>query len=682
MTFRCLLSNLLLPVIVLVVSTTAGAAGEFQYEGAKNAVSNALVLQKEGKWEEAVKLLGAGLEKCGDGDESARCRRLIRFTSAYIGQLYYRETGNDHIVFPGMSCFGCHSMNGPGKSSTLLHINQSASFYNQILEEVPDHVPTLSNLAQLYIELGNRDKAIEVLKKVQKVDPEKDGTYSLMLGDLYSEDERWADALWAYLRSDKNAPDNEITARKIVEVYMHLPVEHIRELFTHLAYWESKFPDVSRVGYWTIMERTCTKEDCLSRKGVFEKALLKWVELIAWKRWASQIDIDAMPVEWKTSAVRDLKAYIKTPTEKPSRESWWLEGSNRKHILARLALAIGNERLLRGKPEVAAKVWEVGAKVSPGYSRYAYGNMRDARTVPLLALDTELTSLYFRFPALDREDEKFNRIVNRLFGGKGGAYRLADLEAIQRFHTTLGIIYAERGVWDTRHYVTNATFQLENAIKTARRRYEETGFYQPLPELKALLARGYEKQGDEPNTISNALDAAQAYLDIDRLDKAEEMLELSERYGVVNPNEKIEHKQLREILRARREIPEGGDPAVLATIDYRPETPRSFLSRQKFKALSDRAIEEHEQGNSSVAYDYASKAFANEVTYLVGVADLVRLEKVIAIIATDLPQMELSVRTEYLKASGGGRGWGFTLLGELNLKYIAVSEEVISAIDR
>jgi len=82
-------------------------------------------------------------------------------------------------------------------------------------------------------------------------------------------------------------------------------------------------------------------------------------------------------------------------------------------------------------------------------------------------------------------------LINELFSGKGGAYESSDLAAIQRFHATLGQIYAQRGAW-AGDGATNARFQFENLLRIADRRERQEGYVQPLQDVKAQLAQGYE----------------------------------------------------------------------------------------------------------------------------------------------------------------------------------------------
>src|SRR6185295_10787206 len=95
---------------------------------------------------------------------------------------------------------------------------------------------------------------------------------------------------------------------------------------------------------------------------------------------------------------------------------------------------------------------------------------------------------------LDPKGQRLGSIINDMFRSKAAAYERGDLDAIQRHHTVLGMIYARRGVWTSTGRAQNAIFQLEHALSVARQREASVG-PQPLPELKSQLADGYQSVG-------------------------------------------------------------------------------------------------------------------------------------------------------------------------------------------
>ena len=49
-------------------------------------------------------------------------------------------------------------------------LDKSYSFYMVALKADPNHIPTLEYLSELYIELGNENKSIELIKKIKYLD--------------------------------------------------------------------------------------------------------------------------------------------------------------------------------------------------------------------------------------------------------------------------------------------------------------------------------------------------------------------------------------------------------------------------------------------------------------------------------------------------------------------------------
>jgi hypothetical protein len=152
-------------------------------------------------------------------------------------------------------------------------------------------------------------------------------------------------------------------------------------------------------------------------------------------------------------------------------------------------------------PPIAAACWEGLLNTRP-YLAEEVGEYENSRQpmfggglAGVLRLYQELASLYSRYPELDPGGAKLNRIVQGLFEGKAQFILERKWKATQPFHTVLAQIFVQRGVLD--RGVTGAAYQLRATLDDADRRWRDPQeqFFQPLPEIKALLAQTYLRLG-------------------------------------------------------------------------------------------------------------------------------------------------------------------------------------------
>jgi len=81
--------------------------------------------------------------------------------------------------------------------------------------------------------------------------------------------------------------------------------------------------------------------------------------------------------------------------------------------------------------------WQTALKIVRG----------DHRSPSSLELRRALALLYVRYPDLDPTQSKLKDLVEQIFEDKMGAIQSNDLEAEQRYHTVLGLIFAGQQKW-------------------------------------------------------------------------------------------------------------------------------------------------------------------------------------------------------------------------------------------
>lgn len=610
-----------------------GSAGLTRSE-ARQAVEHAQALTREKGWTEGVRYLQQRLEECGSGVSGRDCRPLINYTLGYLLEQEARDR--------------------PESRSELL--TDAIGYYRQVLADVPNHGPTLNNLALIHRETGASEEAIRLLETAVKYDFSRRDRYAITIGDIHFDSQQWEAALHDYeLAADWN-PRAEEPALRIVEVYKHLPVERLQELSSLLESWKGAFPDAAERGYWLILSASVAN----NKIELAENALLSWVSLLSRNRRLTPGRIDELYLEWKGPATQELQGLV-SPAWESSSFNWWRTGFLRRHVLAEAALFLGHTDLKKRGPKATEARWRYALnRIAPEMDEY-FG--KEYPLVPL-ELQTELAALYYQYPQLDPDNKKFAPLIWNIFRSKAYAYEKNDLKAIQSHHTVLGLIYARApGREDESHRANNAVFQLHHAIKKAKERFDNGEAYQPLPQLKEMLAdacrnptparqrsiRLCERGGrNAPGELY--LETAGAYLDTDDLKQASRLLSGAQQAGLTPTGDKIHHALL-QILQTRKRVATATaanfhdvgrillgaqDGARWITEDHFGGLSRAFLKRQRFKTLFDFTVKAQgfSKTHESTAVLEEIKlllASASKSLVLAGTGDQLRVEKLSAL---------------------------------------------------
>ena len=631
-------------------------AADKPYESARQATKAAQELQAKGQWEEAQILLERAAQNCGPQDTAQACRLLVRYSQGYLSE---REAGRT-----------------PEKAVALLAAAEER--YLAVLAEAPQHEATLKNLALIYRELGRQDDAERLLQRAVEADRSGTGRATMLLAQLYRDAGKFDAALAGYERAAAANPGDAAAPQAIVALYATGPSESLGALLPRLANWAPTLPAVAEEGYRRILMRVPSTPQA-------EQALLPWVSLIARQGWVAASTFAGLPKGW--APLDEVIRYAATPELQPSSGGWWMQHAMRRSILAQLALATGQAPEARAEPARALRRFEVGMMVSPQYEEYQQRSELKGAWPTRMEIARAMLSLLSRQPQLDPNSQQQRHLINELFAGKAGAYRSEDLVAMQRFHTTLGRWYVERGEWSGGG-LTNAKFQLEHAIDAADLRTTRGEAYQPLQEEKELLAAGYLKLGEPAKARSMYLQAAAAYLDTDQLQPAHDALALSERIASAPTSANIAQATLlRQVLATRVSLAEKPAPAGFERQPQqswlRGDIAQPFLKRQQFKTLSDLALQTPDAGQDNAAAMRAGAAFqsALDLRSLIGTADLVRLERVktLATARADVADRRTPVVATRPALETGGMAWSLYVPAENRSLYIKIGADAVLA---
>jgi len=243
------------------------------------------------------------------------------------------------------------------------------------------------------------------------------------------------------------------------------------------------------------------------------------------------------------------------------RAGWWNENLLRTWAFAIAAWSEGHNRLLNNDIKAANAIWQAALQFAPPTYTYEYEELKGRWAVSLELL-TDLARLQRLYKSqIDPSGRTFAQIEQTLFSSKAQAYKVNDLQAIQRHHTLMGKMYADLGIFSERKSgVRSAEFQLKHAIKTAERRSVKTGKADPQPQLAKLMADGYscrlpsQKSGCKSNSKkaqSLYLQATQGYLKLEAVQPATKTLQ---NIQVTNPQTEKKVKQLNTMIDLRKSL--------------------------------------------------------------------------------------------------------------------------------
>ncbi len=513
---------------------------------AVQGVRDAMVRQERGEFAAARRVLDSTLVVCGGGADGLDCRVLV---NTWLGTVLQRQAAVD-------------------RSEAEALLRQAVNHYDEVLRESPDQPNALYGKAIAYRGLGPHEWQEQFFRTAPERDPERRTTYLAFQGDYYASTRRWSEAADAYRRGLEADPDDDGARAGLIDALASLRGAGTRELLDRARHWEVRYPGSAAEAYEAVLAATFT-DSAGAPPDARARAYLGLVEAQARTGRTIGTMPTGVPADWAPAA--QLRAFLWRPG--PGAVSWWRTDQERRMTLGAAALVRGKQFAADGQPAEAERMWQEALSVTG-----ERGNVS-------IDLERELALLYTRHPALDPEGRKFRALEHEIFRGKTEAIgrlsvdqRGGDLETVQRYHTTLGLIYVERKTW-TGPYARSASIQLTWALQRADERWRAERFYQPVPELRELLAAAHDSAGDRARGRVVRLEAARAYLDMDDTASARRVMAHRSLAG-------IETGGVTQVLGALREpVARRCTAGRLATLSGAGLA--DFASRQRFKILAD-----------------------------------------------------------------------------------------------
>jgi tetratricopeptide (TPR) repeat protein len=227
----------------------------------------------------------------------------------------------------------------------------------------------------------------------------------------------------------------------MVSLYSAVPDRWAKELFDFCQRFSTAgLSQVAVRGYECLIAKTNQAGELSQIIGNSAEA---WVELESQMGTLSPASLRRLPssVVDRSKALSELRPWIENP---PGPDFVYWQGSFlRRHIAASALRALGQYQRISGQPEQAVNLYQKSLNLAPPYYVYT----EELRDRPIVGLDAalDLAALFQAFPRLDPKGEQFRKLENELLEEKTMAYVEKNLVAVQKFHTVLGVIYAERG---------------------------------------------------------------------------------------------------------------------------------------------------------------------------------------------------------------------------------------------
>lgn len=542
--------TLLLPAIIASGQTVQRRAERppIKFDRSKEISSEALKTSQTGDQSRAIEIASAALQECSAGAAGSACRGLLNYTTGYI---YQRQAQI--------------AANSADRERALSSATES---YRAALNDDPNNATIHFNLGLVLSSSGNQAGAISELQKAAQADPTQ-WQYSIKLGDVQQQNKNWAAAMQAYTQAAQSAPSVDAPLQRILEITKRSHVLTSTELQSHCEQWETLHPDISASCYEQLIKMTYQQDNAAA-----ETMLVAWLGIVSRQERIDQQLLEALPKDWKTAAMPPLTALLRGSLIDLV-NNWWTQATPRSEVWARLLLSVGQES--SSDPRKMESIWQTALSTVKD----------DQRSASSLELRRALALLYVSHANLDPTGNKLNGLVEQIFMSKMGAIESKDLEAEQRCHTVLALIFAGQQKWGHDNNSHSAAFQARRAIEVADERYKKEGIYQPLPEIKELRVKIYEATGRTAEAQKARWDAALAHMDSDQLDLADKAIE------ALQPPQGFDKAQLGTLIKLRRDAGTASAEqkasliTALSALSASTGISSDFVQRQQFKALAD-----------------------------------------------------------------------------------------------
>lgn len=503
-------------------------------------------------------------------------------------------------------------------------------FYREVLKDYPDNASAYQNLALLYKSSDQAALSVTLLRRAYALN--NDDIYLLSIGDQFLQQTSYDSALHYYRRALAHDPLSRPAHERLIHMYAARGMR-ADQIMPHCRQMAGLgFDELASKALIQVIQREYKRapKDC-------ERAFLWWTNIAGRSLSIDTRSLLSLPADWNFKGLNELK-HVLTSEWKMSDLTWWsneqpvniIPGLDLKpnFVIGEVIRSKAQQLRKNNQPAAAVREYENAYKIIVG-TQNIHPFLDHADRIPDIFYQVagELALMYTKYPTLDPDNRKFSRLESELFSGKGMAYMGSDKESIVKFHTTLGLVYAERNQWRGGRF-QNAFFQLRNAIQRAPES-KNTAY------LKVLLSEGHRKNNDNDQARRLLMDAAISYLNDDNFSSVASTLSV---YDSIDGARDPKYLSIRQITSFRKEL-DKLPPQRLVRISEMLDSVDAMLNAgdlspyfrtiQRFKILSDLGNLAFQYQDKRAAYTYYGSALQQvfSVNALTNLSDVERINK-------------------------------------------------------
>src|SRR5437867_3832422 len=435
-------------------------------------------------------------------------------------------------------------------------LEAAAEVYQGIANSLPKNSQVLTNLALVRGDLGDWQGAAELLTRAAELDPRNAAAHFLNAAEICRNAKKWTEAEDFYrraiLKGSPEAGDRLLSMQKM-RIDGSLPAGDtgaaIRSVF------DSALEQLRRGSNAQAMDayETIMRFSRASAPEAAKEALVRWVDAAAYGNVLNGETLGRLPSakEWAIPARENLDQFV---VRHDVRLPAWEAGLRMRHASA-AAMRYRARSLTSEHPGDAAELYEAAIRRAPAPIECEWDDYLKRRPYIFVDAALDLARLLNSHRSLDPGGIRFRRLEDQLFDMKMGGYTANNPAVIQQLHLTLGLIYAERGIWRSDAQFRNAFFQLSNALRVARDREAKGTKRMPLAQVEELLASEYGRRGQKQLQARELINAARSRLALDQPAHARRLVTEANEIGASDENDARRLAELQTILGFYERIP-------------------------------------------------------------------------------------------------------------------------------
>jgi tetratricopeptide (TPR) repeat protein len=525
--FFILLVLLLLPILAIQAQHLQGGT-----EMASEIVRAAYEMTLQGDFEQSLELLSGSLDRCGIYADSATCRAIVYFNVGFLHEQRFQSDSNP------------------------AWLDAALENYDGILTYFPRDKKALEKIAEILLLKNEPIQALRTIERLLEIYPNEQYRYRLMASQGQALSGNTNASMFEVQKAIDINPFKEEGWRHLIDIYSKDGRYQTLNDVVDYAYTCSGY------GYPTlaleVLQNHITR---YYHQPDAEIALVHWANLLLDNNIFTANRLNFLPTveQWPSQALIQLRDlfHIDTITDlsewNAARASFWNStreintGNSRFRIyevLAKTMKNFGDINRIKNNVARAGEFYVMGIGI--------INNHFSNDDIPVAYFETAgaLADLLYFNPHLDPDNSIFKKLTLELFTGKNSAYSMENINMIKRYHITLGMIYAQKGIWRS-NGADNALFQLEHAL-------ELKGEDEFLPYVYSLLADSYINHlGQKSKGVSMLLKSVEGYLMVDDTKRAAEKLQLLEgmRGQLSSRNQHLQFQDYKEVLEIKDQLP-------------------------------------------------------------------------------------------------------------------------------